>query len=120
MDRTTGDLERSLWFTRPRPRSFRAPDYGLGVHRAGHATRLRHGLAPRDPALAGEGFSGLARGFFYAGARSLLVSHWAVASAATVNLTTALFRSYASDSTLGRAEALQRALWEQPATAHPL
>lgn len=31
-----------------------------------------------------EALSGLARAFFYAGARALLVSHWAVDSAATV------------------------------------
>jgi CHAT domain-containing protein len=33
-----------------------------------------------------EALSGLARAFFYAGARALLVSHWAVASDATVKL----------------------------------
>ena len=33
-----------------------------------------------------EALSGLARGFFYAGARALLVSHWAVDSDATVKL----------------------------------
>ena len=33
-----------------------------------------------------EALSGLARAFFYAGARALLVSHWSVDSAATVKL----------------------------------
>ena len=37
------------------------------------------------------GWSGLAKGFFYAGARSLLVSHWPVWSKATVALTTGAF-----------------------------
>jgi CHAT domain-containing protein len=35
-----------------------------------------------------EVLSGLARAFFYAGARSLLVSHWAVNSQSTVKLMT--------------------------------
>ncbi|MEM6276916.1 MAG: CHAT domain-containing protein [Pseudomonadota bacterium] len=38
-----------------------------------------------------EGLSGLARAFFYAGARGVIVSHWAVESQATVALTTGLF-----------------------------
>jgi CHAT domain-containing protein len=41
-----------------------------------------------DGALGGESLSGLARAFFYAGARTLLVSHWTVASRPTVALTT--------------------------------
>jgi CHAT domain-containing protein len=35
-----------------------------------------------------EALSGLARAFIYAGARALLVSHWAVSSEATVSLIT--------------------------------
>src|SRR5262249_12996060 len=38
-----------------------------------------------------EALSGLARAFFYAGARALLVSHWAVNSEATVDLITKAF-----------------------------
>lgn len=40
-----------------------------------------------------EGLSGLARAFLYAGARRLLVSHWAVDSLATVELTTGMFHA---------------------------
>ena len=40
-----------------------------------------------------EGLSGLARAFFYAGARRLLVSHWSVQSDPTVALTTGMFRA---------------------------
>ena len=72
--------------------------------------------------LGGESLSGLARAFFYAGARALLVSHWAVASRATVVLTTATFEAQARDAALGRAEALRRAqskLADDPDTAHP-
>jgi CHAT domain-containing protein len=57
-----------------------------------------------------EGLSGLAKAFFYAGARSLLMSHWPVDSAATVKLTTGAFHALESDSAIGRAEAFRRAV----------
>ncbi len=41
----------------------------------------------------GEGFAGLTRAFMYAGARSLLVSHWSVDSLSTQALMTAAFRN---------------------------
>jgi CHAT domain-containing protein len=53
---------------------------------------------------AAEALSGLARVFFYAGARALLVSHWAVDSAATVKLITTAIGALAKDKSLGRAE----------------
>lgn len=57
----------------------------------------------------GEGLSGLARAFFLAGARSLVVSHWAVASEPTVELTTSMI---AHSSRMGLAAALRRAMLE--------
>jgi CHAT domain-containing protein/tetratricopeptide (TPR) repeat protein len=57
-----------------------------------------------------EALSGLARAFFYAGARALLVSHWAVESRAATRLTTATFDLLRADPKLGRAEALRRAM----------
>jgi CHAT domain-containing protein len=57
-----------------------------------------------------EALSGLARAFFYAGARALLVSHWSVDSAAATRLTTSTFDLIKSDATIGRAEALRRAM----------
>jgi len=57
-----------------------------------------------------EALSGLARAFFYAGARALLVSHWAVDSEAATLLTTSTFDILKSDPKLGRAEALRRAM----------
>jgi CHAT domain-containing protein len=57
-----------------------------------------------------EAFSGLARAFFYAGARALLVSHWSVASDAATRLTTSTFDVMKSDPNIGRAEALRRAM----------
>ncbi|MGP0093087.1 MAG: CHAT domain-containing protein [Xanthobacteraceae bacterium] len=57
-----------------------------------------------------EALSGLARAFFYAGARALLVSHWSVDSAAATRLTTTTFDNLKTDPTIGRAEALRRAM----------
>lgn len=57
-----------------------------------------------------EGLSGLARAFFYAGARALLVSHWPVESEAAVKLTTRAFSELAKNPSIGRAEALRRSM----------
>ena len=71
--------------------------------------------AAADGTPGAEGLSGLAKAFFYAGTRSLLVSHWPVDSAATVKLTTSAFRALKtdqkeSDQKIGRAEALRCAM----------
>ena len=72
-----------------------------------------------------EGLSGLAKAFFYAGARTLLVSHWPVSSEATVELITRLFREAAHAPDISRAEALRRAQLallateDRPRLAHP-
>src|SRR5207248_419063 len=58
----------------------------------------------------GEGLSGLARGFFAAGARSVLVSHWSVDDRATEVLMSGVFARYASDRTLGKADAVRRGM----------
>jgi CHAT domain-containing protein len=57
-----------------------------------------------------QALSGLARAFFYAGARALLVSHWAVDSYAAMRLTKSTFDIMRFDPKLGRAEALRRAM----------
>jgi CHAT domain-containing protein len=57
-----------------------------------------------------ESLSGLARAFFYAGARALLVSHWEVYTDAAVKLTTHAFGEMRRDPALGRAEALRRSM----------
>jgi len=57
-----------------------------------------------------EALSGLARAFFYAGARALLVSNWAVDSDAAVGLTTGAVAALASTPEIGKAEALRRAI----------
>lgn len=57
-----------------------------------------------------EALSGLARAFFYAGSRALLVSHWTVDSSAATKLTISTFEILTKDPALGRAEALRRAM----------
>ena len=72
-----------------------------------------------------EALSGLARAFFYAGARALLVSHWAVSSRAATRLTTATFDVIKNNPGVGRAEALRHAMLailsdaSDPRYAHP-
>lgn len=82
--------------------------------------------AAADGTPGAQGLSGLAKAFFYAGSRALLVSHWAVSSDATVALTTAMFRTLAESPAVGRAEALRRSMLalmhdpQRPHHAHPL
>jgi CHAT domain len=57
-----------------------------------------------------EALAGLARAFFYAKARALLVSHWAVNSDATVELITKTVATLRTDPRIGRAEALRRSM----------
>lgn len=73
--------------------------------------------------LGGESLSGLATAFFYAGARALLVSHWAVFSDPTVTLTTGTLRRFTSTPNAGRAEALRQTQLQMLAdanTSHPI
>jgi len=60
----------------------------------------------------GEALSGLARAFFYAGARALLVTHWSVQSAAAARIAARTFQLIAEHPGLPRDEALQRAMLE--------
>jgi CHAT domain-containing protein len=57
-----------------------------------------------------EAFSGLARAFFYAGTRALLVSHWPVNSDAAVAITTGATGAMTSHPGIGPAEALRRSV----------
>jgi CHAT domain-containing protein len=61
-----------------------------------------------DGTPGAQGLSGLAKAFFYAGSRSVLVSHWPVVSDAAVKLTTGAFAALARAPGIGRAEALRR------------
>ena len=71
---------------------------------------------------AEEAMSGLARGFFYAGSRSLLVTHWSVESESAMMLTTHTFAAYKKNPQMRRAEALRQAMLETmktPRFSHP-
>jgi CHAT domain-containing protein len=70
-----------------------------------------------------EALSGLARAFFYAGAKSLIVSHWAVDSDSAVDLMSGLFDALKMNPHLSHAEALRASMlrmttkgpyWAQP------
>jgi CHAT domain-containing protein len=72
--------------------------------------------------LGGETLSGLAEAFFYAGARSLLVSHWQVPSAATARLMIDVFKAVGADPGLSIDKALAQAQLKaiaNPASSHP-
>jgi CHAT domain-containing protein len=71
---------------------------------------------------AEEAMSGLARGFFFAGSRSLLVTHWSVESESAMQLTTHTFAAYKRNPSVRRAEALRQAMLQtmkSPQFAHP-
>jgi tetratricopeptide (TPR) repeat protein len=57
-----------------------------------------------------EALSGLARAFFYAGARSLVVSNWEVDSKSAVVLMVGTFGTLATDPRLSHAQALQKSM----------
>lgn len=75
--------------------------------------------------LGASGISSLAQAFIYAGARSLLVTHWSVDSASISELTTGIFDVLSQDGELGRSEALQIAMLnlmknkDRPHYSHP-
>lgn len=66
--------------------------------------------AGADGRPGGEALSGLARAFLYAGARSLLASHWQVSDDATAALTVEALRIAKARPELGRAQAMQAAM----------
>ncbi|WP_205194889.1 CHAT domain-containing protein [Burkholderia sp. Ax-1719] len=57
---------------------------------------------------AGDAISELSRAFFAAGARSILVTQWAVESQSATEITTGVFRGYADDASLSKSDALAR------------
>ena len=81
--------------------------------------------AAGDGTPGAEGLSGLARAFLYAGARSVLVSHWPVRDDAAGELTTRAIALLSDHPEIGRAEALRRSMLElmarndDPSFAHP-
>jgi CHAT domain-containing protein/Tfp pilus assembly protein PilF len=63
-----------------------------------------------DDKPGAEALSGLARAFFYAGARSLIVSHWEVDDQVTAQLMINAFQASAGDISLSHAEAMRQAM----------
>lgn len=61
--------------------------------------------------VAGEGVLGLSRAFMFAGARTVLVSHWSISDHATTSLMTGFYRRYLADG-MGKAQALQQSMTE--------
>ena len=57
-----------------------------------------------------EALSGLASAFFYAGARSLVVSHWVVDSRPTVKIMIGAFQASSRDAKLSHAEGFRQSL----------
>lgn len=82
--------------------------------------------AAADGSPGAEGLSGLARAFFFAGSRALLVSQWEVLSVAAVQLTTGAFEHLAANPSIGRAATLRLSMLallaeDQPDyLAHPI
>ncbi len=82
--------------------------------------------AASDEGPAGEALSGLARAFFHAGSRGVVVSHWAVPSEETTLLITRTFEELEHDRQAGMAESMRRAMVslmtssERPELAHPV
>jgi tetratricopeptide (TPR) repeat protein len=68
--------------------------------------------AAPDGTPGAEGLSGLAKAFFYAGTRTLLVSHWSVSSEATTQLITQMFQRVAREPNISGAEALRFSMME--------
>lgn len=58
---------------------------------------------------ASEAISGLGRGFFYAGTKAVLVTHWAVETKSARQLVTEIFRRYGADKDVTRAQTLRLA-----------
>lgn len=73
-----------------------------------------------------EGLSGLARAFFAAGAKALLVSHWPVRDDAAARLTATAFGEMRADPAMRKSEALRRSMLalmadeSDPSLAHPV
>ncbi|MCP5368220.1 MAG: tetratricopeptide repeat protein [Hyphomicrobiales bacterium] len=107
-----------------------------GLLTAGEAARLKLNAdwvvlsacntAADDGTPGADGLSGLARAFFHAGARALLVSHWPVNSEAASRLTSRAFAIAAAEPGIGRSEAFTRSMLElmdddkKPYFAHPM
>lgn len=124
-----GLAESALVFTPPQ----RGTERDDGLLTASEVAQLKLGAdlviltatstAAADGTPDTEGVSGLARAFLHAGSRTLLATHWAVPSDATLKLVTRTLRE--RNRGVGNAEALRRAMLplmngeDRLAFAHP-
>ena len=77
--------------------------------------------AAGDGSSSAEGLSGLTSSFFYAGARSLLVSHWYVEDESTVDLMKSTFDNLTSDLSLSESlRSSKIAMMKKESTSHPI
>ena len=82
--------------------------------------------AAADGSPNSDALSGLAKAFFYAGSRALLVSHWPVVSDAALRLTTGALDELKINPGIGRSEAFRRSMLavmadeKVPHFAHPV
>jgi CHAT domain-containing protein len=127
----SGLAEPALVFTPPANPT--DDDYGLLT--ASDAAKLRLAAdwvilsacntAAGDGTPGADGLSGLARAFFYAGAKSLLVSHWPVRDDAAARITTETFAALAKSPSIGKADAFRNSVLallndtSDPTFAHP-
>jgi CHAT domain-containing protein len=128
-----GDLglgEPGLAFTPPRVASNLDDGYLSASEAAALDLRAEWVILSACNTAAGDtpgakGFSGLARAFFLAGAKSLLVSHWTVWDDVAERLTTSTVRAFQQSPAQGRAEALRQSMLavmadeRAPRFAHP-
>lgn len=75
--------------------------------------------AGADNTSTDEAFSGIARSFFYSGAKTLLVSHWPVVSEPTAEFTNIIFKEYFTNE-IGKSDAHRRAIQSFLQTNSPL
>lgn len=66
--------------------------------------------AASDGRPGAEGLSGLAKAFFYAGARRLMVTHWAIPSEPAVEITTGMIAAKKGGDKVSWAEALRQSV----------
>ena len=77
--------------------------------------------AAGDGSSSAEGLSGLTSSFFYAGARSLLVSHWYVEDESTVNLMKSTFGNLDNSLNLSQSLRLTKInMLNDESTSHPI
>ncbi len=84
-----------------------ACDTGAGAGQAAEEVLGFRGVGG-SYAAGGESLNGLARSFFFAGARNVLSTHWSVDDRATQELMVGFYKSVADDNEISIAEAMRK------------